>query len=74
MDELRTLNLPPHRGQDFFVTILIEPDPDSLDSFSVPTDADEWGISIHFQPDTPCESHVDIARIDTTHGEPGDDG
>lgn len=63
MHKLRTLNLPPHHGRDFFMTIFVEPDPDPLDSFSVPTDADEWGISIHFQPDMPYESHIEIARI-----------
>ena len=70
MYKLRTLNLPPHRGRDFFVTIFVEPDPSTVDSFSILGDADEWGITIHFQPDAPYESHVEVARIDTKHGEP----
>lgn len=28
MDKLRTLNLPPHGGRDFFATIFVEHDPD----------------------------------------------
>lgn len=70
MHRLRTLNLPPHRGREFFLTVFVEPDPGQFDSFSVADDADEWGMSVHFQPDTPYESHVEVARIDTTHGEP----
>ena len=70
MKHLRTLNLPPHRGRDFFATIFVEPDPANSDSFTVPDDADQWGISIHFQPDNPYESHLQVARIDTEHGEP----
>jgi len=26
MEKLRTLNLPPHRGRDFFVTVFVDPD------------------------------------------------
>ncbi len=70
MHELRTLNLPPHRGRDFFVTVFVEPDPGELDSFELPDDARQWGISVHFQPDDPYASHVEVARIDTDHGEP----
>ena len=70
MYRLRTLNLPPHRGRDFFATIFVEPDPDEFESFEMPADAKEWGITIHFQPDEPFESHVEVARIDTRHGEP----
>lgn len=70
MYKLRTLNLPPHRGHDFFATIFAEPDPTRFDSFSVPADAEQWGICVHFQPDEPYGSHVEIARIDTEHGEP----
>lgn len=70
MHHLRTLNLPPHRGRDFFATIFVEPDPDEYDSFTLPDDAEQWGMSIHFQPAEPYESHVEVARIDTAHGEP----
>lgn len=70
MYKLRTLNLPPHRGRDFFVTVFVEPDPTEDDAFELPDDAQQWGISIHFQPDSPHASHVEVARIDTTHGEP----
>jgi hypothetical protein len=70
MHKLRTLNLPPHRGRDFFATIFVEPDPREFDSFEIRDDAEQWGISIHFQPATPYESHVEVARIDTEHGEP----
>lgn len=69
MFKLRTLNLPPHRGRDFFATTFVEPDPDSFDSFSIRQHADQWGLSIHFQPDTPYTNHVEVARIDTRHGE-----
>ena len=70
MHKLRTLNLPPHRGRDFFATIFVEPDPAESESFTVPDDAEQWGMSIHFQPDDPYESQVGVARIDTAHGEP----
>ncbi len=70
MHKLRTIGLPPHRGREFFLTVFVEPDPDTVDSFSVSDDADEWGLSVHFQPEAPSESHVEVARIDTTHGEP----
>ncbi|MFB6293438.1 MAG: hypothetical protein ABEH60_04170 [Halonotius sp.] len=70
MHKLRTLSLPAYRGRVFFLTVFVEPDPDSVDSFSVPADAEEWGLSLHFQPDDPIESHVEVARIDTSHGEP----
>jgi len=50
--------------------MFVEPDPDSVDSFSVPDDADQWGLSLHFQPDDPYEHHTEVARIDTSHGEP----
>lgn len=70
MHALRTLNLPPHRGRDFFVTTFVEPDPSEFDGFEMPDDAEEWGIAIHFQPDEQRKSHVEVARIDTSHGEP----
>lgn len=70
MHELRTLNLPPHRGRDFFATVFVRPDPESFEGFEMPADAEEWGITIHFQPDDPFENHVEVARIDTSHGEP----
>jgi hypothetical protein len=70
MHKLRTLSLPAYRGREFFLTVFVEPDPDSVDSFSVPADADQWGLSIHFQPDDSYASHVEVARIDTSHGEP----
>ena len=70
MHKLRTLTLPPHRGRDFFATIFVEPDPAESESFTVPGDAEQWGMSIHFQPDDPYESQVEVARIDTAHGEP----
>jgi len=70
MHKLRTLNLPPHRGRDFFVTVFVEPDPDEFGSFDPSDDARHWGISVHFQPDDPYSSHVEVARIDTDHGEP----
>jgi hypothetical protein len=70
MYKLRTLNLPPRRGRDFFATVFVEPDPTEYDAFELPDDAQQWGISIHFQPDSPHASHVEVARIDTTHGEP----
>lgn len=28
------------------------------------------GLSVPFQPDDPYTSHVEVARIDTEHGEP----
>lgn len=49
--------------------IFAEPNPDDFDSFDISTDADHWGMSIHFQPD-PYASQVEVARIDTTDGEP----
>lgn len=70
MHKLRTLNLPPYRGRDFFVTVFVEPDPDDFDSFDLPGDAEQWGISVHFQPNDPYASHVEVARIDSEHGEP----
>lgn len=70
MDKLRTLNLSPYRGRDFFATVFVEPDPEEFEAFRMPDDADEWGITLHFQPDDPFGSHVEIARIDTDHGEP----
>lgn len=70
MHKLRTLNLPPHRGRDFFATVFVEPDPERVDSFDPATDADQWSLSIHFQPDDPYASHIEVARIDTKHGEP----
>ncbi|WP_302079957.1 DUF7718 family protein [Salinibaculum rarum] len=70
MHKLRTLNLPPHRGRDFFATVFVEPDPDNFDGFDPSADAEKWGISIHFQPDDPYASHAEVARIDTEHGEP----
>ena len=56
MYTLRTRNLPHHRGRDFFATTFVDPDPDDFDSFAVSSDAEEWGISIHFQPDEPYQS------------------
>jgi len=70
MPKLRTLSLPAHRGREFFLTVFVEPDPAAIESFSVPGDADQWGLSVHFQPDDHFESHVEVARIDTSHGEP----
>jgi hypothetical protein len=70
MHKLRTLSLPAYRGREFFLTVFVEPDPDSLESFSMPASADEWGLSVHFQPGDPYASHVEVARIDTSHGEP----
>ncbi|MFQ3476075.1 hypothetical protein HKK80_07425 [Halonotius sp. F2-221B] len=70
MQKLRTLSLPAYRGREFFLSVFVEPDPDSVDSFSIPADADEWGLSLHFQSDDPIESHTEVARIDTSHGEP----
>jgi hypothetical protein len=70
MHKLRTLNLPRHRGRDFFATVFVEPDPEGFDPFDPSTDAEQWGISVHFQPEDPYASHVEIARIDTEHGEP----
>lgn len=69
MHKLRTLDLGPYRGREFFATIFVEPDPTDSDGFTVPDDAEKWGISIHFQPDEPYENHVEVARIDTAHGE-----
>lgn len=69
MHTLRTLNLLPHRGRDFFATVFVEPDPDNVDGFNPSADAKQWRIGIHFQPDDPYASHVEIARIDTEHGE-----
>lgn len=51
------------------MTIFVEPDPNDFDSFDIATDAEQWGMSIHFQPD-PYASQVEVARIDTSHGEP----
>jgi hypothetical protein len=48
----------------------VEPDPVSFDAFDPSKDAELWGISVHFQPEDPYASHVEIARIDTEHGEP----
>lgn len=70
MHKLRTLDLGPYRGREFFATIFVEPNPAESDSVTVPDDVEEWGISIHFQPDEPYENHVEVARIDTAHGEP----
>lgn len=70
MHRLRTLGLGPHRGREFFATVFVEPDPREFDSFDPSTDAEEWGISIHFQPDDRHASQVEVARIDTAHGEP----
>ncbi len=70
MRKLRTIELSPYRGREFFATVFVEPDPAEFEAFDVSDDADQWGISIHFQPDPPYERHVEIARIDTAHGEP----
>lgn len=48
----------------------MEHDPDEFDSFDPSDDAQQCGISVHFQPDDPYASHVEVARIDTGHGEP----
>jgi hypothetical protein len=47
MHKLRTLDLGPYRGREFFATIFVEPDPTDSDGFTVPDDAEKWGISIH---------------------------
>jgi hypothetical protein len=70
MHRLRTIALSPYRGREFFATVFVEPDPAGAESFDVGADAEDWGISIHFQPEAPYESHVEVARIDTEHGEP----
>ena len=43
MRKLRTLNLPRHRGLDYFVTVFMEPDPEGFDSLDPSTDAEQWG-------------------------------
>ena len=70
MHRLRTLNLPPHRGRDFFATVFVEPAPADFDSFDLSNDPEQWGMSVHFQPDDQYASQVEVARIDTAHGEP----
>jgi hypothetical protein len=70
MRKLRTLNLLRYRGRDFFATVFVEPDPEDFDSFDISADAEQWSISVHFQPEDPYASHVEIARIDTEYGEP----
>lgn len=70
MHKLRTLGLGPYRGREFFATVFVEPNPANRDSFTLPDDAEQWGITIHFQPDEPYDDHVEVARIDTVHGEP----
>lgn len=70
MEKLRTLHLPAHRGWDFFLTVFVEPDPREFDSFEIPSDTAQWGLSLHFLPAEPSKQHVEVARIDTAHGEP----
>lgn len=70
MEKLRTLQLPSYRGVDFFATIFVEPAPQNDEAFDMPDDAEEWGLTIHFQPDEPYASHIEVARIDTGHGQP----
>lgn len=64
------LGVHPTIGREAHLTVSVEPNPaDHAGPFVVENDAREWCVSLHVEGRLPNESDVEVAVIDTRHGQ-----
>lgn len=69
MDSFETIDLGTYRGDDYFLTGVVEPEPSEGDDFNPDEDAEDYGVSLA-RSTLPHESNRQIVRMDTLHGQP----
>ena len=68
MHRLETIDLGTYRGEEYFLTGFVEPEPIEGTHYDPAEDATGYGIVL--ARSTPVGSNVEVVRMDTAHGRP----
>lgn len=69
MHRFETIDLGSYRGDDFFLTGLVDPEPAEGEGFDPDEDADSYGVVLGRVTTSPQAPNVEVVRLDTAHGQ-----
>lgn len=70
MYSFETIDLGTYRGDEYFLTGFVDPDPADETTYNPDQDATDFGVSLARAPTYPHEETIEIVRMDTSHGQP----
>ena len=70
MHSYETIDLGTYRGDSYFLTGFVEPDPSDYAEFDPDEDGDEYGVALARSSAHPLQENTQIVRMDTAHGTP----
>lgn len=70
MYRFETVDLGTYRGTGYFLVGFVDPEPNPDSPYHPDRDADDYGVSLARETTNPFESHVQVVRLDTSHGRP----
>ena len=70
MHSYETIDLGTYRGDSYFLTGFVEPDPSDDAEFDPDEDGEEYGVALARSSAYPLEENTQIVRMDTAHGTP----
>jgi len=70
MHSFETIDLGTYRGDNYFLTGFVEPDPSDDAAFNPDEDAEEYGVTLARSAAHPLQENTQIVRMDTAHGRP----
>ncbi len=70
MYSFETIELDIYKGDTYFLTGFVNPDPANSDSYDPDIDANSYGVSVARAASYPQTSNIQIVRMDTCHGKP----
>lgn len=70
MHSFETIDLGTYRGDEYFLTGFVEPEPTSGEDYDPDLDAEEYGVALARSTPLANEPNQQIVRMDTAHGRP----
>jgi len=70
MERFESFGLGDYRGDTYLLVGFVEPDPHEYDEFDPAEDAVNYGWTLVQKAESPLDKNVEIARMDTRHGQP----
>ncbi|MEZ3145639.1 hypothetical protein [Halobaculum sp. MBLA0143] len=70
MNRYTTIDLGEYRGDNYFLTSFVEPDPDDYDDYTPAENAENYGWVVVQKAESPIDDNNQVVRMDTRHEGP----
>lgn len=70
MHSFESIELGTYRGDNYFLTGFVDPEPSEGEDYDPNKDAENYGVTLARKGSDPLGENIEIVRMDTAHGQP----